>query len=120
MRITPDLTDTAVLQALGSRLERQRIEANLTQAALADQAGISKRTLERVEAGHGCELVTLVRLLRVLGLTEGFENLIPELPPSPLAQLKLQGQARKRVHAKAKAARVDAPPVALKPWKWGE
>ncbi|MGH7747937.1 MAG: helix-turn-helix domain-containing protein, partial [Candidatus Dormibacteria bacterium] len=62
MRLTPDLTDAAVLQELGVRLARQRIDAGFTQANLATQAGVSKRTLERVEAGHGAELVTLIRL----------------------------------------------------------
>lgn len=111
MKITSDLTDAAVLQALGSRLERQRIEANLTQAALAEQAGVAKRTLERIEAGLGCELSTLVRLLRVLDLSTGFDSLIPELPPSPIAQLKLKGKQRRRVHTKP-------PSAPAKSWSW--
>lgn len=35
----------------------------LTQAELAERAGISKRTLEPVESGRGAELVTVVRIL---------------------------------------------------------
>lgn len=110
-----DLTDAAVLEVLGSRLERRRIEAQLTQAALAERAGIAKRTLERIEAGHGCELVTLLRLLRVLDLSDGVDALIPELPPSPIARLKLKGRERRRVRGpRAPAA---APRRA---WEWGE
>jgi len=113
MKITSDLTDATVLRALGSRLERQRIEANLTQAALAEQAGVAKRTLERIEAGLGCELSTLVRLLRVLDLSTGFDSLIPELPPSPIAQLQLKGKQRRRVHTKP-------PSAPAKSWSWRE
>ena len=123
MNITSDLTDAAVLRALGSRLERQRIDANLTQAALAEQAGVAKRTLERIEAGLGCELSTLVRLLRALDLSAGFDRLIPELPPSPIAQLKLKGKQRRRVHPKAPSAATSAdvpPSVPGKAWSWRE
>lgn len=122
MKITSDLAEATVLQALGTRLERHRIEAGLTQAALAEQAGISKRTLERTEAGLGCELTTLIRLLRILKLSEGFDTLIPELPPSPMAQLKLQGRQRQRVvHSRKKtalAAAAKSPPK--KTWTWAK
>lgn len=125
MRITPELTDTAVAQILGERIERYRIEAGLTQAELAEQAGIGKRTLERIEAGRGAELVTLIRVLRSLNAVDGFERLLPDLPPSPIAQLKLRGKQRQRVsHPRGRnraiqptnQVREGAP---AKPWSWG-
>jgi DNA-binding XRE family transcriptional regulator len=97
MRINDHLTDSAILLELGKRAERQRIEAGRTQAELARAAGVSKRTVERIEAGKGCELVMLIRVLRVLKLNEGFNALLPELPPSPMALLKLKGKERRRV-----------------------
>ena len=72
------MTDTAILAILGKRVERHRIEAGLTQAELAERAGIGKRTLERLEAGRGTELVTLLRVLRILNSLEGLERLLPE------------------------------------------
>ena len=124
MRIS-ELTDTAILQLLGERIERYRIEAGLTQAELAERAGIGKRTLERVEAGHGAELITVIRVLRTLNFLGGFDRLLPELPPSPIEQLKLRGKQRQRVsHPRgrrettehANQARQGAP---TKPWTWG-
>lgn len=56
MHITPELTDAAVAQILGERIARYRFEAGLTQAELAERAGIGKRTVERIEAGLGVEL----------------------------------------------------------------
>lgn len=97
MKITPELADTAIAQFVGERIERYRIEAGLTQAELAERAGVGKRTLERIEAGSGTELVTLIRVLRALNAVEGFERLLPELPSSPIEQLKLRGKQRQRV-----------------------
>jgi transcriptional regulator with XRE-family HTH domain len=51
MPIQPLRSDVALLQELGQRIARLRLERNLTQPQLAEQAGISKRTLERLESG---------------------------------------------------------------------
>jgi transcriptional regulator with XRE-family HTH domain len=120
MRLTLELTDSAVLEELGKRLERRRIDANLTQAQLAEEAGISKRTLERIESGASTDFVMLIRTLRALGEIEGLENLIPDLPQSPLTLLKQRGRTRKRAfQPRGKSGRVAErkPPA---PWKWGE
>jgi DNA-binding XRE family transcriptional regulator len=114
MKITPDLTDKAVLQEIASRLERHRIESQLTQAALATQAGLAKRTIERIERGHTADFVTLIRVLRVLKLTDGLENLVPLLSPSPIALLKFRGHERRRVSPRTpKSAKTEG-----RPWTW--
>jgi transcriptional regulator with XRE-family HTH domain len=112
--ITQTLTDAAILSALGRRLERHRIAADLTQAALAERAGVSKRTLERIEAGRGSELASLLRVLRALGLLGGVDVLIPDVPASPLEELKRKGRERRRVRPRASSA---APKP---PWEWAE
>jgi len=66
------MSDEALLQELGQRIARLRLERNLSQAQLAEQAGISKRTLERLEL------------------------LLPEPQPSPLALLEQQKATRRR------------------------
>jgi transcriptional regulator with XRE-family HTH domain len=118
MRITPELTDAAILRELGERLGRRRIDANLTQAEFAEAAGVSKRTVERIEAGDSTDFVMLIRALRALKLSEGLERLIPDLPQSPLTLLKQRGRERRRAgHPRGRGA---APPPAPGPWKWGE
>src|SRR5256885_5069911 len=64
MKLTTEMTDAAVLEELGARLHRRRIDADLTQAQLAEEAGVSKRTVERIEAGHSTDLAMLIRVLR--------------------------------------------------------
>ncbi|MCC6171634.1 MAG: helix-turn-helix transcriptional regulator [Gammaproteobacteria bacterium] len=101
--ISPDLSDDAIQQVLGERLSRQRIGAALTQAQLAQRAGVSTRTVVRMEAGQGGDLRNFIRVARTLGLVEGFNALVPALPPSPIEQLKLGGRQRQRVRAPRKS-----------------
>jgi transcriptional regulator with XRE-family HTH domain len=114
MKITKHATDDAVLVELGGRLARIRLERNLTQAQLAGQAGVSKRTLERLEAGAvATQLSGFIRICRVLDVLERLDALIPEPMPSPVAELKLRGRQRKR----ASTSRTARP--AGKKWQWG-
>ncbi len=120
MKLTHELTYAAILKELGARLERRRIDANLTQAELATQAGVSKRTLERIEAGNSTDFVLLLRVLRALKLLEGLQNLIPDLPLSPITLLEHRGRERKRAgHPRRRGGSAETPRRAS-PWKWGE
>jgi transcriptional regulator with XRE-family HTH domain len=119
MNISTDLTDAALLREIGERLERRRIDADFTQAQLAEEAGISKRTVERIEAGHSTDFVMLLRVLRVLKLLEGLDQLIPDQPQSPLTLLKSRGRDRKRVRTSpSPEGAPEFKPAA--PWKWRE
>ena len=114
MKITASLTDDAVLAELGARIAARRIDFQLTQAAVAEQAGIAKRTLERMEAGHTSQLATLVRVLRVLDAAAGLDGLLPESGPRPMDLLKQKGKARQRASGRRAAK------ASNKPWQWGE
>lgn len=120
MKLTLDLTDEAVLLELGNRLERRRIDANLTQADLAEQAGISKRTVERIEAGHSTDFRLLLRTLRTLKLFDGLDRLVPDLPQSPIALLKQKGRQRKRVGHSPRGTTAKSIQPTARPWKWAE
>jgi transcriptional regulator with XRE-family HTH domain len=114
MKITKQTTDTIILGELGGRLAKIRLDRNLTQAALAVQAGISKRTLERLEAGEvATQLSGFIRVCRVLDLIERLDLFIPEPVPSPVAQLKWGAKKRQR------ASTHQATRVSEKKWEWG-
>ena len=115
MRITAQLTDESILKELGGRLTSVRLAQNLTQAALAEQAGVSKRTVERLESGAvATQLSGFLRVCRTLNLLERLETLIPEVMTSPMEQLKKQG--RKRQRAAGKKTTPDKP----NNWSWGD
>ena len=113
MKIEPQLTPEAVLQELGRRLARRRLDLGITQAEAAEQAGLGKRTVERIEACGDTQMSTIVRLLRVLELMEEVERLVPETGPRPMELLKLKGKERRRAASKRTAKRSDG-------WQWGD
>ncbi|MBN9693742.1 MAG: helix-turn-helix domain-containing protein [Verrucomicrobia bacterium] len=115
MKISAQLTDELILRELGARLAGVRLGRNLTQAALANAAGVSKRTVERLEAGEvATQLSGFLRVCRVLGLMEHFESLIPEPVASPMEQLKRQSARRQRASGQRTA------PIEPKKWTWGK
>jgi len=109
------MSDEALLHELGHRIARLRLERNVSQAQLAEQAGISKRTLERLEAGAAATQLSLfLRVLRQLDLLERLELLLPEPQPSPLALLEQQQQATRQ---RASRRRIAKPASS---WSWGQ
>ena len=113
MATTTQLTDEAVLAELGAKLAHHRLARGLTQAALARQAGVSKRTLERLEAGGSTQLSNLIRVLRVLGLQDALLGLVPDSGPSPMDLLKLKGKQRRRASSQQATGQTEE-------WNWGE
>ncbi len=116
MSIDPRSSDEAVLHELGLRLARTRLERNLSQQQLAYEAGVSKATVERLEAGEPIKSTSLVRVLRALGMLEALDRLIPSPLPSPVERLRLRGRERHR----ASGSRQAAPPADPGPWRWGD
>jgi transcriptional regulator with XRE-family HTH domain len=106
------LSDEAVLAELGSRLGAERLAHNLTQAALAREAGVSKRTLERIEAGQSTQVTSFIRVLRALGLVERLELLLPPSQPSPMELLKRAGKAPQRASGRGSSVQ--------QPWTWAD
>ncbi|MCP5228294.1 helix-turn-helix transcriptional regulator [Accumulibacter sp.] len=115
MKILETSGNQAVIHELGQRLAAARLARNLTQATLAEEAGVAKRTLERLESGESAtQLSGFIRVCRALGLLERLDALLPESAASPIAQLQLHGRKRQRASGRR--------PVAAKaqPWTWGE
>lgn len=98
-----DDTPPNILQNLGNRLARHRLNKNLTQAELALRAGISLATLKRIEQGN-CKtlLANVANILLALGLEDGLKTLVPDAPPSPLQLTNAQKRTRKRAGRKRK------------------
>lgn len=98
---------------IGERLARLRLSRNVTQAALAGQAGIGVRTLRRLEGGEPSTLDTFLRVIAALDLEEAILSALPEGQIRPIERISGKGNERQR-----------ARPVEKKPakptWTWGE
>ena len=70
--------------ALCKRLESIRLSRNITQAQLADESGVSPRTIGRLEKGLGVSMDTFIRILIALGLQDNFEILLPNPEIRPI------------------------------------
>ncbi|HTY86637.1 MAG TPA: helix-turn-helix domain-containing protein [Candidatus Acidoferrum sp.] len=115
MNISKQATDEAILAELGGRLAKIRLNRNLTQAQLAGQAGVSKRTVERLESGAvATQLSGFIRVCRILGVIDRLDALIPVPLSSPIAQLKRQGKERRR------ASRTQTAKPPARKWQWGD
>ena len=114
MKIEASLPDQDIMKELGERLGEVRKGRNWTQAYLAEEAGISKRTLERMEAGEvSTQLSSLLRVCRKLGLLERLDYLLPESTVSPMEQLKQQGKKRTRASSARQSGKSGS-------WTWNE
>lgn len=77
-----------IAEALGKRLRARRLLSNVSQAAVADKAGISRRALVQLESGQGSTVHTLISVLKALGLEQHLTTLVPVPTVSPMAMLK--------------------------------
>ena len=107
MKISPLLTDAAVLAELGERMARRRIDLQLTQADVAEQAGIAKRTVERIEAGASAQMSSIIRILRVLELLPDLDAILPEVATRPMDLLQRKGKPRQRAASRSRADRQE-------------
>ncbi len=112
MQIDKFMNDDAILAEFGKRLARRRIDLRLTQADLAHEAGVSKRTVERIESGASAQMASVIRLCRVLDLMAGLDRLAPEATPRPMDLIKAKGRQRKRVYSSRKQRGTE------KEWTW--
>ena len=90
------MSDRAIVREIGHRIKRYRLDRNLSQQSVADQAGIARSTLVKIEKGHPSGFITVIQILRVLGLLDELNSLLPEPGPSPLQLARLKGKERQR------------------------
>jgi len=113
MTLSADSTDDTVLTDIGARIEAARLALNRTQADVAHEAGVSKRTLERIEAGHSAQLTSFIRILRALDLLDRLEDALPPAEPGPMDLLRGGGEPPERA-SRARGSPDDGP------WQWGD
>lgn len=120
MPFADTLSDDVVLAELGRRLERHRVERNRTQAELADDAGIGRATLQRIERGESVQMTSLVKLLRALDLLDGLDAAVPAGVDLPIARLERERRRPSRRRASGRRGAAPSPAPAPEEWSWGD
>ena len=82
---------------LGRRLEEIRLSQNRNQSQIAEEAGVSRRTITRLENGGGVSLDTFIRVMRALGVVDRFQLLLPDPTIRPIDRVRFKGRERKHI-----------------------
>ena len=113
MKLTAISSNEEMMRELGRRIRETRIDMGMTQTEIAGKAGVTKRTISRIENGEDLTVSTLLNVLRALHLAQNVDALVPEavIRPSVLmAGMKKKQRVGKAVRREAKA----------RLWKWGD
>ncbi len=89
------MSNDAIAAELGSRIKARRLNANITQALLAEKSGLSLTTIKNIERGKG-KLVSIIAVLRELFELDALTAFLPPVGESPLQLSRRQGKMRQR------------------------
>lgn len=106
-------TSPQIEAALCKRLEQIRLSRNTTQRQLAESAGISTRTIGRLEKGQGVSLNTFIRVMTALGIQQNLETLMPDPTVRPIERVGVGTGQRQRARPRPPG---DRPAT----WTWGD
>lgn len=78
-------SDQEILKQIVSKLINKRKQLKLTQKKLAEKAGISFRTIQKIEAGGNSTMLNFIAVLRALGELKLLDSFLAEEILSPKA-----------------------------------
>jgi putative transcriptional regulator len=105
-------TSDQIEKALCHRLEQIRLSRNVTQESLADEAGVSVRTIRNLEKGKGVSFDTAIRAMIALGVQQVLESLLPDPSIRPVERVEARASERKRASSQVKREK--------KAWTWAD
>lgn len=92
-------TNQDIISLLCKRLKEYRLAARISQKEMAERSGVSLTTICHLEQGvnRNITLNNFISLLRVIGMEQRLEDLLPELPMPPMALKQINKLIPKRV-----------------------
>ena len=81
------VTNQDIILMLSKRIKEYRLAARLSQKEMAEKSGVSLATISHFERGvsQNMTINNFISLLRVGGMENRLNDLLPELPMPPLA-----------------------------------
>ena len=92
-------TNQDIIMLLSRRLKEYRLAARISQKEMAERSGVGLTTICHLEQGvnRNITLNNFISLLRVVGMEQRLEDLLPELPMPPMALKQINKFIPKRV-----------------------
>ena len=98
--ISAQLSDSAIVSQIGKFIKHTRSQKNITQANLAEMAGLNRYTLSQIETGESISLSSLIQILRALDSLNVLKEFEVNEEISPLEYAKLKKKEKQRVRTK--------------------
>lgn len=102
-------------QAINEKIRQLRLSRNWTREKLAQEAGVSSRTIANLEEGQGITFNTVIRIMKAFGLQGNLLVLFPDTTIRPMEFVETGGKERKRASGKRKGTEKPT-----EKWKWKE
>lgn len=90
------MTDVAIVEQIGRFIKHIRLDKNITQAQLAQAAGLNRWTISQIENGESVTLTSLIQILRALDILYVLNDFEVVETISPLAYAKFKKEQRQR------------------------
>lgn len=96
------VTNQDIILMLSKRIKEYRLAARLTQKEIAEKSGVGLATISHFERGvsQNMTINNFISLLRVVGMENRLNDLLPELPMPPLALKVINKYIPKHVRRK--------------------
>jgi len=94
------LSDFAIVAQIGTFVKKNRLRQNITQAKLAEMAGLNRWTISQLEKGQSVNLASLIQIMRALDLLHVLNQFEVEDEISPLEYAKLKKKEKMRARNK--------------------
>lgn len=94
------MSDAAIVKQLGDFIKHTRLQQNITQAQLADMAGLNRWTISQIEKGESVTITTLIQVLRALDVLYVLNHFEINDEISPIEYARLKEKKRQRVRSK--------------------
>ena len=85
-----EMSNTAIIGLIGKYVKQQRLDKNITQEQVAEDAGVNRWTVGKIERGDSITLLSLIQILRALDLLNVFEKFQYERKISPIEMVKFE------------------------------
>lgn len=90
------MSDSAIVDKIGGFIKEERLKINKTQAQLANEAGLNRWTLSQIENGEAISMISLIQIMRALGILHLLDIFSIKQVISPIQLAKIDQQKRQR------------------------